>query len=45
MRIKLRGAAEALAGGVGRVVIGDGRGEQPVHRALAGAGTTLRKDA
>ena len=44
MRIKLRGASEALAGGVGRVVIGDGRGPHAVRNALAGAGTTLRKD-
>ncbi|MEM7309859.1 MAG: [LysW]-aminoadipate kinase [Planctomycetota bacterium] len=41
MRVKLLGAGEALAGGVGRVVIGDARGAEPVRRALAGAGTVI----
>ena len=42
MKIKLLGAQEALEGGVGRVVIGDSRGEGPVRRALDGAGTVIR---
>ncbi|MCZ6596549.1 MAG: [LysW]-aminoadipate kinase [Planctomycetota bacterium] len=42
MRIKLLGAREALEGGVGRVVIGDARGAEPVRRALDGAGTVIR---
>jgi acetylglutamate/LysW-gamma-L-alpha-aminoadipate kinase len=41
MRKKLLGAREALEGGVGRVVLGLGRGQAPVRRALAGAGTVL----
>ena len=41
MRIKLLGAEEALAGGVGRVVLGDARGAQPVRRALDGEGTVV----
>jgi acetylglutamate/LysW-gamma-L-alpha-aminoadipate kinase len=35
------GAIEALNDGVDRVVIGDGRLTQPVHRALAGKGTVI----
>jgi [amino group carrier protein]-L-2-aminoadipate 6-kinase len=35
------GAAEALAGGVGRVILGDARSSQPVSRALAGQGTVI----
>jgi acetylglutamate/LysW-gamma-L-alpha-aminoadipate kinase len=41
MRMKLLGAREALAGGVGRVILGDARVEQPVRRALAGEGTVI----
>lgn len=41
MRIKLKGAEEALAGGVPRVVIGDARGADPVMHALDGAGTVI----
>ena len=41
MRIKLLGAAEALAQGVGRVVLGDARLAQPIQRALAGTGTVI----
>lgn len=41
MRIKLLAAREALTAGVGRVVIGDARGAEPVSRALAGAGTEV----
>jgi acetylglutamate/LysW-gamma-L-alpha-aminoadipate kinase len=41
MKKKLLGAGEALAGGVRRVVIADGRVERPVSRALSGAGTVI----
>ncbi|WP_327178453.1 [LysW]-aminoadipate kinase [Streptomyces sp. NBC_01335] len=41
MRVKVRSAAEAFAGGVPHVVIGDGRLESPVTAARAGAGTTF----
>lgn len=41
MKKKVLGAAEALAAGVGRVVIGDARGTQPITRALAGQGTVI----
>ncbi len=41
MKKKVLGAGEALAGGVGRVIIADGRAAQPVRAALAGAGTHL----
>ena len=41
MKKKLLGAAEALAGGVGRVVLGDARVARPVSRALAGEGTVI----
>lgn len=39
MKRKVLGAQEALAGGVRRVVIGDGRADSPITRALSGAGT------
>ena len=41
MKKKVLGAAEALAGGVGRVILGDARSGQPVSRALAGQGTVI----
>lgn len=41
MRIKLLGAKEALAQGVGRVTLGDARGSQPILRALGGQGTRI----
>jgi acetylglutamate/LysW-gamma-L-alpha-aminoadipate kinase len=41
MKKKVLGAAEALGGGVKRVVFADGRVERPVHRALAGHGTVI----
>jgi acetylglutamate/LysW-gamma-L-alpha-aminoadipate kinase len=41
MKKKVLGAAEALAGGVGRVVLGDARAAQPISRALAGEGTVV----
>lgn len=39
MKRKVLGAQEALAGGVRRVVIADGRVESPITGALGGAGT------
>jgi [amino group carrier protein]-L-2-aminoadipate 6-kinase len=39
MKRKVIGAQEALGGGVHRVVIGDGRVDAPISRALAGEGT------
>lgn len=41
MKKKILGAAEALAHGVGSVVLSDARIEQPISRALAGAGTRI----
>lgn len=41
MRKKVLGAAEAVAGGVRRVVLGDARLERPVSQALAGRGTVV----
>jgi [amino group carrier protein]-L-2-aminoadipate 6-kinase len=41
MKLKLIAAGEALAGGVGRVRIGDGRIRSPVRRALDGHGTLV----
>jgi acetylglutamate/LysW-gamma-L-alpha-aminoadipate kinase len=41
MKKKLLGAMEALDGGAKRVVIGDGRVESPILRALAGEGTVI----
>ncbi|MBP7694265.1 MAG: [LysW]-aminoadipate kinase [Anaerolineales bacterium] len=41
MKKKVLGASEALALGVGKVVFADGRVEQPVAKALAGAGTVI----
>ncbi|MBC8448308.1 MAG: [LysW]-aminoadipate kinase [Chloroflexi bacterium] len=42
MKKKLMGAAEALAGGAGRVILSDGRIEAPVSQALAGRGTVIQ---
>ncbi len=42
MKKKILGAGEALAGGVGRVVIADGRVEAPISTALQGQGTVVR---
>ncbi|MBI1256102.1 MAG: [LysW]-aminoadipate kinase [Chloroflexi bacterium] len=39
MKRKVLGAHEALAGGVRRVIIADGRTDNPVTQALGGAGT------
>jgi [amino group carrier protein]-L-2-aminoadipate 6-kinase len=41
MKKKLLAAAEAVAGGVARVVIGDARVHRPVSAALAGRGTVI----
>lgn len=41
MKKKVLGAAEAVAGGVGRVVFGDARAGKPVSDALAGRGTVV----
>ncbi len=41
MKKKLLAAQEALAGGVGRVVIGDSRRSDPVQAALRGQGTVI----
>lgn len=41
MKKKVLGAAEAVAGGVGRVVFGDARAGRPVSAALAGRGTVV----
>jgi acetylglutamate/LysW-gamma-L-alpha-aminoadipate kinase len=35
------GAAEALAGGVGRVIMADARIANPISTALAGHGTVI----
>ena len=42
MKKKLLGAIEALRGGVGKVVIADGRLAQPLARALSGQGTVIQ---
>lgn len=41
MKKKVLGAEEALQGGVGKVIIADGRIEKPVSSALAGNGTVI----
>ncbi len=41
MKKKLLGSIEALQDGVQRVIIADGRIEQPIQRALAGQGTVI----
>lgn len=41
MKKKVMAAREALAGGVARIVIGSGRVDRPISRALAGEGTTI----
>jgi [amino group carrier protein]-L-2-aminoadipate 6-kinase len=43
MKKKLLGASEALAGGVARVIIADGRAARPVSNALGGAGTHIER--
>jgi [amino group carrier protein]-L-2-aminoadipate 6-kinase len=41
MKKKILGSQEALQGGVGQVIIADGRVENPISNALAGNGTTI----
>ncbi|ABU59516.1 [LysW]-aminoadipate kinase [Roseiflexus castenholzii] len=41
MKKKILGASEALAQGVGRVILGDARVAEPITRALAGEGTVI----
>jgi acetylglutamate/LysW-gamma-L-alpha-aminoadipate kinase len=41
MKKKVLGAREALAGGVGRVVLADARVARPIRRALEGQGTVF----
>ncbi len=41
MKKKVLGAAEAVAGGVGRVVFADARVPEPIERALRGEGTVV----
>lgn len=43
MKKKVLGAQEALNGGVGQVVIADGRVENPISNALAGNGTIIKR--
>ncbi len=42
MKKKVLGAEEALRGGVKRVVIADGRIENPISNALEGKGTVIQ---
>jgi acetylglutamate/LysW-gamma-L-alpha-aminoadipate kinase len=42
MKKKVLGAAEALTGGVSRVIIADGRIQNPISNALAGNGTVIQ---
>ena len=41
MKKKVLGSQEALEGGVGQVIIADGRVENPISNALAGNGTKI----
>jgi acetylglutamate/LysW-gamma-L-alpha-aminoadipate kinase len=41
MKKKVLGAQEALQGGVSRVIIADGRAENPISNALSGKGTVI----
>jgi [amino group carrier protein]-L-2-aminoadipate 6-kinase len=42
MKKKVLGAEEALKGGVSRVIIADGRIQNPISNALAGSGTVIQ---
>jgi acetylglutamate/LysW-gamma-L-alpha-aminoadipate kinase len=42
MKKKILGAEEALKGGVGRVIIADGRIQNPISNALSGNGTVIQ---
>lgn len=44
MRVKLQAAGAALAGGVARVALGDGRRSTPIQAALDGCGTVIEAD-
>jgi acetylglutamate/LysW-gamma-L-alpha-aminoadipate kinase len=41
MKKKILGASEALQGGVAQIFIADGRGADPISKALAGSGTLI----
>jgi acetylglutamate/LysW-gamma-L-alpha-aminoadipate kinase len=41
MKKKIMGASEALEQGVGAVILGDARLQQPVQQALQGRGTVI----
>jgi [amino group carrier protein]-L-2-aminoadipate 6-kinase len=41
MKKKVLGASEALAAGVGRVILGDARAARPISKALEGQGTVI----
>jgi acetylglutamate/LysW-gamma-L-alpha-aminoadipate kinase len=43
MKKKVLGSQEALEGGVGQVIIADGRVENPISNALAGNGTKIER--
>ena len=43
MKKKVLGSQEALEGGVGQVIIADGRVENPISNALAGNGTIIER--
>ena len=42
MKKKVLGSQEALQGGVGQVIIADGRVQNPISNALAGNGTIIQ---
>jgi acetylglutamate/LysW-gamma-L-alpha-aminoadipate kinase len=42
MKKKIMGAGEALAQGVGTVILGDARLQEPIQQALQGRGTVIR---
>jgi acetylglutamate/LysW-gamma-L-alpha-aminoadipate kinase len=42
MKKKVLGAEEALQGGVSRVIIADGRIQNPISNALSGNGTVIQ---
>jgi acetylglutamate/LysW-gamma-L-alpha-aminoadipate kinase len=42
MKKKVLGAEEALQGGVGKVIIADGRVQNPISNALGGIGTVIQ---
>jgi acetylglutamate/LysW-gamma-L-alpha-aminoadipate kinase len=42
MKKKILGAKEALEGGVGKVIIADGRVKMPISQAITGSGTVIK---